>query len=187
MLPPSLSSPSVHHGVVHQDNVRQKTRKPSTEIDISWRNPHRTIWPFLGGNKNGRTKHAAVQGCQMSQSVSENVASQDAVGGQHVKRGVGVVIRGPDVVAICPPVAAISAPKTISRLCCHSGIGPFGLADANGFNVAVVEQRGRVGFPAVVEVPRFTRTIIKSARREVGVARTSPCLQPVVFNNVGLQ
>ena len=123
----------------------------------------------------------------MSQSVGENVASQDAVGGQHVKRRVGVVIRGSDVVAICPPIAAIPTPKTISRLSRNPGIGPFGLADANGFNVAVVEQRGWVGFPAVVEVPRFARTIVKSARREVGIARTSPCLQPVVFNNVGLQ
>ena len=35
--------------------------------------------------KNDRTKNAVVQNCKMSQSVREDVASQDAVGGQHVK------------------------------------------------------------------------------------------------------
>ena len=187
MLPPSLSSPSVHHGVVHRDNVRQKTRKPSTEIDNSWRNPNRTIWPFWGRIKNGHTKNAAVERCKMSQSVRQNVASQDAVGGQDVERRVGKVIRGSDVVAICPPIAAIPAPKAISRLSRNSGIGPFGLSHANGLDVPVVKQRGWVGFPAVVEIPRFTRTIVKGSRREAGVARTATCLQPVVLNNVGLQ
>ena len=115
---------------------------------------------ILGGIKNDRTKNAVVQKCKMSQSVREDVASQDAVGGQHVKRRVGVVIRGSDVVAICPPIAAIPAPKTISRLRCDSSIGPFGLADANGLDMPVVKQGGWVGFPAVVEVPRFTRTIV---------------------------
>ena len=87
-----------------------------------------------------------------------------------MKRGVGVVIRGPDVVPIRPPVAAISAPKTESRLCGHSGIGPFCFANANGLNVTVVKQRGGVGFPAVVEIPRFTGPFIKRAGCEVGVA-----------------
>ena len=102
--------------------------------------------------KRVRRGNKAISKCQMSQSVSENVASQDAIGGKHVKRGVGVVIRGPDVVPIRPPVAAISAPKTESRLCGHSGIAPFCFANANGLNVTVVKQRGGVGFPAVVEM-----------------------------------
>ena len=41
--------------------------------------------PILGRIKNDRTKNAVVQKCKMSQSVREDVASQDAVGGQHVK------------------------------------------------------------------------------------------------------
>ena len=40
---------------------------------------------ILGRIKNDRTKNAVVQKYKMSQSVREDVASQDAVGGQHVK------------------------------------------------------------------------------------------------------
>ena len=40
---------------------------------------------ILGRIKNDRTKNAVVQICKMSQSVSQYVASQDAIGGQHVK------------------------------------------------------------------------------------------------------
>ena len=41
--------------------------------------------PILGRIKNDRTKNAVVQKGKMSQSVGQDVASQDAVGGQHVK------------------------------------------------------------------------------------------------------
>ncbi len=40
---------------------------------------------ILGRIKNDRTKNAVVQKGKMSQSVGQDVASQDAVGGQHVK------------------------------------------------------------------------------------------------------
>lgn len=170
MLPPSLSSPSVHHGVMHRNNVRQKKQVPSTEIAILWRKSHGTEWAICGRIKNILRRNTAVQIRRMSQSVSEDVASQDAVGGQHVERGVGVVIGCPNVVPICPPIAAISAPKTISRLSRNAGVSTFGLANANGFNVTVVEQRGWVRFPAVVEVPRLTSTVVECSWREIWVA-----------------
>lgn len=40
---------------------------------------------ILGLIKNDRTKNAVVQKGKMSQSVGQDVASQDSVGGQHVK------------------------------------------------------------------------------------------------------
>ena len=40
---------------------------------------------ILGRIKKGRMKNAAVQRHKMSQSVGEDVASQDAISGQHVK------------------------------------------------------------------------------------------------------
>ena len=124
---------------------------------------------ILGRIKKDRTKNAVVQkiqdvaisppGCRVPRCHRWSTREMRCWR-SHTKRRCGSHL---------PPIAAIPAPKTISRLSCDSGIGPFGLSHANGLDVPVVEQRGWVGFPAVVEIPRFTRTIVKVPGVKLGL------------------
>ena len=117
-------------------------------------------------------------------SVRENIPTLDALCGQHVEAGVGKVIACTDVVSIQAPRGG-SAPQANTTLGLNPTIGPLGLSCAHGLGVAVVEQRCRIRFPAVVEVVGLAPAI-----GSAGVTRVAfgpPGLEPVVLQHVCFQ
>ena len=123
-------------------------------------------------------------------SVSQDVPTANAFGGQDVKRGLGEVICGIAVVAVLPK-RGLFVPQTSGVLSSllllgdDSAISPLCFPNANGFRVGVVKERGRVRFPRAIEIIGLTATV--GAGGEARVAFGPACLQPVVFGHVGLQ
>ena len=119
--------------------------------------------------------------------VREDVAAFDAIDGEHVEAGGCKIVAVIDQVPIGAQ-CGVSLPKPHPVLGLNPAIGPFSLANTNSFNVAVVEQRGGVRLPAVVEVERFTG-LVKRANivLDVGVALGPPRLEPLMLEHMGLE
>ena len=120
-------------------------------------------------------------------SVRENVAAFDAIDGEHVEAGGCKVVAVIDQVPIGAQ-CGVSLPKPHPVLGLDPAIGPFSLPNTNGLNVTVVEQRGGVRLPAVIEVERFTG-LVKRANvvLDVGIALRPPRLKPLVLEHMGLE